>query len=216
MKKLLLAGVAVIALAGSTAVFAQHRPWMHHDARISPEDRAAFLDARIAAVRAGLKLSPDQDRMWPALEGAVRDFAKLRMDRASARMDARRKDDDAGRRATLDNPVTRLQQRADGMAATAAALKKIAEAADPLYKTLDDGQKRRLAVLTRMDGHFGGGRHRDPRFEQEGFEDHDRGGSGFDGRGPHRPDFDRDDDHDDDHGPRRGSDHDRGPGPERL
>ena len=43
------------------------------------------------------------------------------------------------------------------MAASAAAMKKIADAADPLYKTLDEGQKRRLAVLTRMDGRFGGG-----------------------------------------------------------
>ena len=32
------------------------------------------------------------------------------------------------------------------MAASAAALKKIADAADPLYKTLDEGQKRRLAI----------------------------------------------------------------------
>ena len=44
------------------------------------------------------------------------------------------------------------------MAASAAALKKIADAADPLYKTLDDGQKRRLAMLTHQgDGRFGGG-----------------------------------------------------------
>ena len=46
--------------------------------------------------------------------------------------------------------MARLRDRADNMAATAAAMKKIADAADPLYKTLDDGQKRRLAVLTRM------------------------------------------------------------------
>ena len=57
--------------------------------------------------------------------------------------------------------MTRLRERADTMAASAAAMKKIADAADPLYKTLDEGQKRRLAVLTRMDGRFGGGwRHR--------------------------------------------------------
>ena len=37
------------------------------------------------------------------------------------------------------------------------ALKKIADAADPLYKTLDDGQKRRLAILTHKGGRFGGG-----------------------------------------------------------
>ena len=46
------------------------------------------------------------------------------------------------------------------MAASAAAMKKIADAADPLYKTLDEGQKRRLGVLTRMDGGFAGWRHR--------------------------------------------------------
>ena len=53
--------------------------------------------------------------------------------------------------------MARLRERADNMATSAAAMKKIADAADPLYKTLDDGQKRRLAVLTHMEGRFGGG-----------------------------------------------------------
>jgi hypothetical protein len=56
-----------------------------------------------------------------------------------------------------EDPVARLRQRAEDMGATSVALKKIADAADPLYKTLDDGQKRRLAVLTRHRGPFGGG-----------------------------------------------------------
>lgn len=205
MKKLLLAGAAVLALAGSTAVFAQHRPWMHEHVRLSPEDRAAFLDARIAAVKAGLRLTPDQDKMWPAVEGAVRDFAKLRMDRANARMDARRKADGPDGDRTPPNPVERLQRRADDMAATAAALKKIAEAADPLYKTLDDGQKRRLAVLTHLDGRFGGRpphRHGPGGFERDGL------GAGPDGPGAGGRGF-RDDD---DRGPDRGRDR----GPERL
>ena len=42
------------------------------------------------------------------------------------------------------------------MAASAEAMKKIADAADPLYKTLDDAQKRRLAILTHREGRFGG------------------------------------------------------------
>ena len=62
MKKVLLAGVAALAIAGSTVVYAQHRPWSHDHERMSPEDRAAFTDARIAAVKAGLKLTPDQDK----------------------------------------------------------------------------------------------------------------------------------------------------------
>ena len=220
MKKILLAGAAVAVIAGSTAVYAQHRPWSHHHVRMNPEDRAAFADARIAAVKAGLKLTPDQEKMWPVVEGAVRDFAKLRMDRANARMDERRKnsnDSDAKPSDTPDNPVARLQQRADNMATTAAALKKIAEAADPLYKTLDDGQKRRLAVLTQMGGSFGGRhgwRHRGPRpgFERGSFE-----GEGFGSRGFDRPGFDdRDHDHRGPDRPSRRFDRDDAPGAERL
>jgi hypothetical protein len=158
MKKFAIAGIAALAIAGSTAVYAQHRPWFHEhmgQMRMSPEDRAAFTDARIAAVKAGLKLTPDQEKLWPPVETAVRDFAKLRIDRANARINA--KPDDSPEAQKPDDPVARLRERADNMATSAAALKKIADAADPLYKTLDDGQKRRLAILTHMDGRFGGG-----------------------------------------------------------
>jgi hypothetical protein len=148
MKKILLAGTAALVLAGSTAVYAQHRPWLHNHMRMSAEDRTAFADARIAAVHAGLKLNADQEKLWPPVETAVKEFAKLRIDRANARMDATR--DDNRDRQKVDDPVARLRDRAETMGATAAALKKIADAADPLYKTLDDGQKRRLAILTRL------------------------------------------------------------------
>src|SRR5215216_6180594 len=155
MRKFWIAGVAALAIAASTAVYAQHQHhWFHGHTRMNPQDRAAFTDARIAAVHAGLKLTPDQEKLWPPVEAAVRDFAKLRIDRANARMNAQRDDSRDAQKA--DDPVTRLRERADNMAASAAAMTRIADAADPLYKTLDDGQKRRLAVLTRM-GRFGGG-----------------------------------------------------------
>src|SRR3981189_2446225 len=95
MKKVLLAGVAALAIAGSTVVYAQHRPWSHDHVLINPEDRAAFADARIAAVKAGLKLTPDQEKLWPPVEAAVRDLAKLRIDRAHARMNAERDSPDS-------------------------------------------------------------------------------------------------------------------------
>src|SRR3981081_876122 len=147
MRKFASAGMAALAIAASTAVYAQHHRWFHEHMRMSPEDRAAFTDARIAAVKAGLKLTPDQEKLWPPVETAVRDFAKLRIDRANARMNA--KPDDSQDTQKPDDPVARLRERADTMATTAAAMKKIADAADPLYKTLDDGQKRRLAKLPR-------------------------------------------------------------------
>jgi LTXXQ motif family protein len=198
MKKFLLAGVAALAIAGSTAVYAQHSQWFHEHMRTSPEDRAAFTDARIAAVKAGLKLTPDQEKLWPPVEAAVRDFAKLRIDRANARTNAPR--DDSQDAQKPDDPVARLRDRADTMATSAAAMKRIADAADPLYKTLDDGQKRRLAILTHMQGRFGGGwRHRGFEHGMMGDGDRDRG-SGRD-RG-----MDRDGGPGMDHGGRGGPD----------
>jgi hypothetical protein len=176
MRKFTIVAVAVLAIAGSTAVYAQyHHPWMQH-MRISPEDRAAFVDARIAAVHAGLKLTADQEKLWPPVESAVRDFAKLRIDRANAWMKA---PDDAQDPQKLDDPVARLRERADNMAASATAMKKIADAADPLYKTLDDGQKRRLAVLThhgRFGGEGGWRRHRWMDRDHDRDDGRDRGG----------------------------------------
>jgi LTXXQ motif family protein len=172
MKKLLLAGVATLAITGSTVVYAQHRPWTHEHKRLSAEDRAAFADARIAAVHAGLKLTADQEKLWPPVEAAVRDLVKIRLDRANARMKAREDDNQK-----QEDPVARLRERADNMAATATALKKIADAADPLYKTLDEAQKRRLTVLTR-GGRFGGGEGWRHRWMDRGMGRDDRDGRG--------------------------------------
>ena len=191
MRKFAIAAVAVLAIAGSTAVYAQHRHWGGHGfSRMNPEDRAAYADARIAAVHAGLKLTADQEKLWPPVEAAVKEFAKLRIDRANARMNPP-KDDSSQQKP--DDPVARLRDRAESMAATAGSMKKIADAADPLYKTLDDGQKRRLAVLTRFGGREGWRHH---RFEREMGMDRDYG-------------RDRGYDRDRDGGPDRG-------GPERL
>lgn len=187
MRKFTIAAIAVLSVAGSGAVYAQyHRPWMErfHHMRMNPEDRAAFVDARIAAVHAGLRLNADQEKLWPPVEAAVRDFAKLRIDRANARMNAGPGDTDRP-----EDPIARLRQRAEDMGASSAALKKIADAADPLYKTLDEGQKRRLAVLTRHRGPFGGGEDGPPRHFMERRMDGmmERGMEHF-----HRDRFDRD------------------------
>src|SRR6266446_11012447 len=130
MTRFAIAGVAALAIAGSTAVYAQYHPWIREHVqhmRMTPEDRAAFVDARIAAVHAGLKLTADQEKLWPPVEAAVRDFAKLRIDRANARMSAPQGDSSQQK---PDDPVSRLRDRADNMATTATALKKIADAAD--------------------------------------------------------------------------------------
>src|ERR1700730_1478667 len=95
----------------------------------SRDNAEAFIDARIAALHAGLRLTPDQERMWPAFEQAYRDLAKLRLDRALG----------AAPPAT-DDPIARLGRRADLLTRRGAALKSLADAAAPLWHSCDDGQ----------------------------------------------------------------------------
>ncbi len=102
MLKPVIAATALLAIAGSSFVYAQqgfggHDGFGGHGGfnadgqraefrhRPSAADMAAFTDARIAAMKAGLELTPDQAKNWPAFEQAVRDMAQLRIERIKAR-----------------------------------------------------------------------------------------------------------------------------------
>jgi zinc resistance-associated protein len=151
MLKSFLIGTATLALVGTTFVYAQQGPggerhFGPNHVGPSAEDRSAFLDARVAALKAGLKLTADQEKNWPAFEQGYRDFAKLRGEQRHAWF--RERGD--GQRTENANPVDRLEQRADAVVARGAALKKLADATGPLYQSLDDGQKERFQVLVRM------------------------------------------------------------------
>lgn len=49
--------------------------------------------------------------------------------------------------------VDRLRKRADALAERAADMKRFADAAQPLYATLDEAQKRRLQTLIQARRH---------------------------------------------------------------
>jgi hypothetical protein len=160
MKKTIAAGTIALTLAGAGFALAQQTtPREERGVRPSAEDVSAFTDARVAALKAGLKLTAEQEKSWPAVETAIRDLAKERADRLATRRAARRGGDDANANAQQARPdaLVRLRQGADAMTSRAASLKKLADAAEPLYRSLDDGQKRRFAVLLRMGGGPGGG-----------------------------------------------------------
>jgi zinc resistance-associated protein len=160
----ILAGIAALGLAGAAAA-RDGRPdpfgpreggrW----SAFSKEDRAAFADARIAALRAGLRLTPDQETRWPPVETAMRDLARLRQGQREAR---------AERGRMIDDAPGALRAMADAASARADALRKLADASAPLYATLDQDQKRRALVLARpMRPHHGPGRHPGPRGERD-------------------------------------------------
>lgn len=183
LMKTLLAGTAALAIAGTTLAFAQQGPGGRgpergHHARMSAEDIAAYGDARIAAVHTGLKLTAEQEKNWPAVETALRDLAKQRSDRFAARASSDKPQE------PRKDPIERLNQRAERMMQAGAALKKLADAAGPLYKSLDDGQKQRLVVLAKLGGPEQGGwrgRHGGPGRHHGGPRGSERGPNGLDG-----------------------------------
>src|SRR5215813_14787053 len=66
--------LTVLAIAGTSLVSAQQDPVSHRrGAGLSAEDVSALTDARVAALHAGLKLSPEQEKNWPAFEQSYRE-----------------------------------------------------------------------------------------------------------------------------------------------
>jgi zinc resistance-associated protein len=146
MWKMALAGTATLAIVGATLVHAQEGWRRGNDiggrggaeqTPLTAEDRAAFADARIAALKAGLKLTPDQERNWPAFEEALRALAKARSERLAQR----------DTQPASDDPLERLRLRADAVSRTGTLLKQLVDAAQPLYQSLDEAQKRRFWIL---------------------------------------------------------------------
>jgi hypothetical protein len=160
MWKPIAASAAAVLIAGSSLVYAQNRPGREgpQARRPSVEDLRAYGEARLAALKAGLALTAEQERNWPAFEQAARDFAKLRVDRANASANTQPSGD--------TNPAERMNRRATSMIETGNALKKLGDATAPLYNSLDESQKRRFAVLSRLE-RSGGDRFRG----REGRED---------------------------------------------
>jgi hypothetical protein len=176
MKKWVIAGVATVALVGTgigVAAYAKSRQtaeerfdriiervqygdhgqrgWRKHRP-LSAEDRAAFLDARIAGVKAGLRLTAEQEKLWGPVETIVRDLGKKWGDRFAARreeMQKRRAEYRDDQTPPAFDPVDRLRKRADTLAERAADMKRFADVAQPLYATLDEAQKNRLQTLLR-------------------------------------------------------------------
>jgi hypothetical protein len=157
---------AALAVAGAASAQQQNAqgPDAGSAGRARPQmtdaDRSAFVDARIAGIKAGLKLTPDQEKLWPQAEQAIRDAAKARAERFAQRREKR-----ADARANPeDRPdlIQRMRGGAERMTENAATVSKLADGIEPLYKTLDEAQKRRLSVLIRSGmqqrkfaGHFG-------------------------------------------------------------
>jgi hypothetical protein len=144
MWKTVLAVTTALVIAGGSLAVAESMPPADTPPadtlpreQPSVQDTNARVDTRLARIKQRLRLTSEQEQHWPAVETAVRDIAKQRAARVSER------------RSSRDRPdvIERMRRSSDDLAARAAAMKQFADASEPLYKSLDNRQRRQFVAL---------------------------------------------------------------------
>jgi len=150
MLKIVVAGTTALFLAGSPIAHAQSSQTSSATPeRLNAADRNTLTDMRIDLVKAALQLTPDQEKYWPAVESAIRARAEDRKGRLAKIGETVGRRADESRVEVLRNrdPITFLQRRSEALAQRSADLDKLAEAWQPLYNTLSQEQRQRMAAL---------------------------------------------------------------------
>jgi LTXXQ motif family protein len=148
MLKIVAAGATALFVTASPIAYAQ-TPSAATPERLNLADRNALTDMRIDLVKAALQLTPDQQKYWPAIENAIRARAEDRKARLAKIAETVGKRADEGSVEVFRNrdPIAFLQRRSEALAQRSADLDKLAEAWQPLYKTLSPEQRQRMAAL---------------------------------------------------------------------
>jgi hypothetical protein len=95
--------------------------------------------ARTARIKADLRLTPEQEKNWPGFETAMSDMGKRYGDRQTAMQADRTQQKAPG------DVIEQLRDEAQFLSERSVDRKTLADAAQPLYASLDDQQKRRFA-----------------------------------------------------------------------
>lgn len=165
MNKFLIIGIASAVLTGFANVntsIAQtgDTPPPAQSEQKTPEQKPApvdiqtanEVDARIAELKANLHLTADQEKNWAGLQTALHDYGVGQSKNAmeGANPPSRREREEQGQN-ERPNDIARMRTMADDLAARAASMKKLADAAEPLYTSLDDRQRKELSQFLKTD-----------------------------------------------------------------
>jgi hypothetical protein len=151
MLKIVVAGTTALFLIASPTANAQSAQTSSPASpeRLNAADRSTLTDMRVDLVKAALQLTPDQEKLWPPVESAIRARGEDRKARVAKIQETVGRRVDENRVEALRNrdPIAFLQRRSEALAQRSADLDKLAEAWQPLYKTLSPEQRQRMAAL---------------------------------------------------------------------
>src|SRR6516162_9100785 len=149
MMKIILLGTTALFLTASSIANAQSAQTSPAATPVSAEDQKTLTDLRIDLVKAALQLTPAQEKLWPPVESAIRARAEDRKARIAKIQETVGRRADESRAEVMRNrdPIAFLQRRSEALAQRSADLDKLAEAWQPLYNTMSQEQRQRMAAL---------------------------------------------------------------------
>src|SRR6516165_2545513 len=152
MMKTVVIGTTALFLTASSIANAQSAQSSQTSPPATPasaEDQKTLTDLRIDLVKAALQLTPAQEKLWPPVESAIRARAEDRKARVAKIQETVGRRADESRAEVLRNrdPIAFLQRRSEALAQRSADLDKLAEAWQPLYNTMSQEQRQRMAAL---------------------------------------------------------------------
>jgi LTXXQ motif family protein len=149
MIKIVVVGTSAFFLTASPVALAQTPSPVPLEQRLNAADQNTLTDMRVDLVKAALQLTPEQEKLWPPVESAIRSGVQDRKARIAKVKETVGKRADQSSVETLKNrdPIAFLQRRSEALAQRSADLDKLAEAWQPLYKTLSPEQRQRMASL---------------------------------------------------------------------
>jgi len=147
MMKVVVLGTTALFLASPVALAQTRDPTPLEERQGA--DQNTLTDMRVDLVKAALDLTPEQEKLWPRVESAIRARAEDRKARITKIQETVGRRADESRAEALRNrdPIAFLQRRSEALAQRSADLDKLAEAWQPLYKTLSPEQRQRMGGL---------------------------------------------------------------------
>ena len=140
MRKAVIVVISAVLLASTTALtssaIARDRSERTELSASQMVDRA---DARTAKMKVDLNLTADQEKNWAGFASGMQDFSKKQADRRIGMRDARAQQQ--GKIDVLDE----MRRSADAQIERSNDRKKLADAAQPLYTSLNEQQKQHFA-----------------------------------------------------------------------
>jgi hypothetical protein len=150
---------------------------------LSQDDFNRFVDARVAAIKAGLKFSADQERLWQPVEDVIRRNVGERFTRFEQRRATR------DQRQSMDF-MQQLEARGAMMTENAQRASALATAMRPLWNSFSEDQKRiapRLMRTATGEGWRERGNRRGEHGRRGAMMQHGHGGQGGGQQAPAQP-----------------------------